>query len=151
MWRTKYVAVIDYIMKRVIIMDTATLLRRFYDALSCGDIDAATACLSPDARIWHNHDCKTWTVKEAIPTWNELVEQTYERGIADIRVMSSENGCVQQHVFYMRTADGAGTGLPCCIVAQSDNGKLTRLDEYLDMKAAFPIVAGERIVTPGYE
>jgi ketosteroid isomerase-like protein len=131
-------------------MNAGELVDRFYDALVRGSSDDAVACLSSDARIWHSSDCHASTVAEALPGWQKMFEMTSERGIADVRRHeTAANVCVQQHVFYTRSEDGTGSGLPCCIIVWADAGKITRIDEYLDLNSVFALPADGPITSPG--
>ena len=81
--------------------------------------------------------------------WQKLFEGTAERGIADVR--RHEIGpevCVQQHVFFTRSADGQGSGLPCCVVVHAEGGKISRIGEYLDMQSVFPLPDPGEVLTP---
>jgi len=50
----------------------------------------------------------------------------------DIRRSETADGFVQQHVLRLTRQDGTRVELPGCIIATCADGKITRIDEYLD-------------------
>jgi len=50
----------------------------------------------------------------------------------DVRRQRTEHGFVQQHVLRATTPSGAELSVPACIVVTIRDGKVTRLDEYID-------------------
>lgn len=50
----------------------------------------------------------------------------------DVRRHATPSGFVQQHVLRGTAPSGAPLEVPACIVCAVANGRITRLDEYLD-------------------
>jgi ketosteroid isomerase-like protein len=130
-------------------MHPVTALDRFYDALAAGDLDAARACFTPTAQIWHSFDAVAQDVDAAAIGWAALLEASIERGLHDIHRHLTADGLVQQHVFAMRTAAGQRIGWPVCLVVRIENDLITRLDEYIDRAGSFAPPDGP-ITTPGF-
>ena len=110
----------------------AALAGRFFDGIEAGDVDTVAACYAPDAVIWHNTDGLEQGPAENARTLRGLVRHFSNRVYDQRRLAAFPGGFVQQHVLRAVWADGAAVELPCCIVCQVANGRITRLDEYFD-------------------
>ncbi len=111
------------------------LAKRFFDAVEAGDIDAVRAIYAPDAVIWHNTDGVEQTPDQNLETLRGFVRLIEERRYLDRRVQVSGAGFTQQHVLHGVRRDGTQVSLPCCIVCEVKDGRITRLDEYFDSAA----------------
>jgi ketosteroid isomerase-like protein len=109
-----------------------TLAREFFDAVERGDIDKVFATYAADAVIWHNTDAATQTAEENVAGLRGFVQRIPERRYTERRVNVFPGGFVQQHVLKGVRKDGVAVELPCCIVCQVRDGKISRLDEYFD-------------------
>lgn len=108
------------------------LADRFFAAIEAGDIEAVSDCYADDAVIWHNDD-KLETDKAAnLKVLSRFISFAPKRTYADRRVIVFDRGFVQQHVLIAERADGGRVELPACLVCQVADGRITRLDEYLD-------------------
>ncbi|MFD1191589.1 nuclear transport factor 2 family protein [Phenylobacterium conjunctum] len=108
------------------------LADRFFSAIEAGDIAAVGDCYADDVVIWHNDD-KLETDKAAnLKVLGGFIRIAPKRSYSDRRMILMENGFVQQHVLIAERADGRRLELPACLVIQVANGRITRLDEYLD-------------------
>ena len=110
----------------------AALAGRFFDGIEAGDVDTVAACYAPDAVIWHNTDGLEQNPAENARTLRGLVRYFSDRLYDQRRLAAFPGGFVQQHVLRAVRADGVAVELPCCIVCQVANGRITRLDEYFD-------------------
>jgi ketosteroid isomerase-like protein len=108
------------------------LAKGFFDAVEQGDIDKVRASYSDDAVIWHNTDGASQTADENVAGLRGFVERIPKRAYTERRVSVFPTGFVQQHVLKGVRKDGVDVELPCCIVCQVKDGKITRLDEYFD-------------------
>jgi ketosteroid isomerase-like protein len=110
------------------------LLDRIIAAAQAGDASDLFEIYAEDAVIWHNHDNAEQTVAqnakllEAMPRW------VANREYADRSFHVFEGGVVQQHVLRgTRISTGEAVELHACVVVQvNDEGRITRLDEYID-------------------
>lgn len=108
------------------------LADRFFAAIEAGDIAAVSDCYAEDAVIWHNDD-KLETDKAAnLKVLSRFIRFAPKRTYANRRVIVFETGFVQQHVLIAERADGKRLELPACLICQVAEGRITRLDEYLD-------------------
>ena len=106
---------------------------RFFKAIEQADIETVRDCYARDAVIWHNIDGKEKSCDENIVALKSMVARISDRRYEQRRLHVFESGFVQQHVLRgTRTLDGQAVELIACIVCEVIDGKITRLDEYLD-------------------
>ncbi len=111
--------------------------RALVAAVEVGDIDAVSALYTDDVAVWHNHDNKTQTKAESLAMMTGFVNNIHNRKYIDIRVQATESGFVQQHTLTGSLASGSVMSIPCCLIVTVVDGRISRLDEYLD-PAAIP-------------
>jgi ketosteroid isomerase-like protein len=107
-----------------------------FKAIEAGDIDAVRDVYAPDAVIWHNFDQVEQSVDDNLQVLGWMVHTFAERSYDEVVRHEWDEGFVQQHVLRLTKHDGTKVALPCCIVAKVANGKITRIDEYLDSAQA---------------
>lgn len=129
-------------------MTEAHVIDRFFAALASGDLAGAGDCLAHDARVWHGFDGIAQDRASILAAFGELIAQFPERGIADVRRQPTPSGYVQQHLFVVRSQSGQRIAWPVCVVVQVVDGRITRLDEYIDRAGSFDPGEGA-LVTPG--
>ena len=122
------------------------VIERAFTALAAGDLEAARACFT---LVWHGFDGVARDVDETMKDWTGLVAAFEERFITDIRRQPTPDGFVQQHLFVMRPNGGQRRAWPVCIVVKIADGRIARLDEYIDRAGSFA-PAGDPLVTPGF-
>ena len=108
------------------------LAERFMTAIQAGDVEGVRGCYASDARIWHNNDGLEQTVDQNLKVLSWIARKLPER---HYRVLSREalkDGFLQQHVLEATLPDGTAWAMPACVVVRMKDGKVTRLDEYLD-------------------
>ncbi|GAA1747915.1 nuclear transport factor 2 family protein [Aeromicrobium alkaliterrae] len=114
------------------------LLDRIIAAAQAGDASDLYDIYAEDAVIWHNHDNAEQTVAENARLLEKMPEWVRDRSYDDRRIQLFDGGVVQQHVLrgvHIRT--GEPVELHACVVVQvDDQGRISRLDEYLDSKQA---------------
>ena len=114
-----------------------------FAAIERGDVDAVRAIYAPDAVIWHNNDGVEQTVDQNLRTLQWVCDNLRDRAYEDVRRVDHAGGFVQQHVLRFTRPDGVRGEIPACIVATTgDDGRITRLDEYLDSAHIARITGG---------
>lgn len=108
------------------------LADRFFGAIEAGDIDGVSACYAKDAVIWHNDDKLETTPAQNLDVLKQFIANVPKRVYANRRFFPVEGGFIQQHDTELHLADGRVLSLPVCIVFKVVDGKIKRLDEYLD-------------------
>ena len=110
----------------------------FVMSIQRGDTAAVRACYAPHAKIWHNTDHIEQTVDKNI----ELVKWLH-RTLTNVRYriltrVALPNGFLQTHVLEGTRKDGSAFNLDACVIITMKDGKITRLDEYLDSAQTLP-------------
>lgn len=113
---------------------------RFFAAIPKGDLEAVRAIYAPDAVIWHCFDQKAQSVDENLGVLAWVVKNVSGLRYEDVRRFPTPNGFVQQHVLRGRSPKGVAIEVPACIVCAVANGRITRLDEYLDSAQVAPLL-----------
>ena len=108
------------------------LCDQLFSAIMRADIETVRGIYAPDAVIWHNNDGI-----EEDPDRNLRVLSWVARNIKDLRYEEirrheTPTGFVQQHVLRGIAPNGTALEIPACIVCEVKDGRITRLDEYLD-------------------
>jgi len=109
-------------------MQTADKLFR---AIENGDVDAIRNIYTPATKIWHNNDGIEQTVEQNLATLKWVIANIEGIKYTEVRRQPTPTGFVQQHVLRGRFGD-KDVALPACIICTVENGRITRLDEYLD-------------------
>jgi ketosteroid isomerase-like protein len=105
---------------------------RLFSAIEAGDIDAVRALYAPDVAVWHNHDGLVQSLDDNVRVLGWMTRHLPGARYTDVRRSLTESGFVQQHVLVATNRAGREVAVPACIVADVADGRITRLDEYLD-------------------
>lgn len=119
-----------------------SLCARFFDAVEAGDIDTVLDCYAADAVIWHNTDQLEIGPQENGQVLKGFVSRIADRVYEDRRVVLFPGGFMQQHVLRGTRRDGVRVTLPACVICQVEDGKIVRLDEYMDSAQVATFRAG---------
>jgi uncharacterized protein len=111
--------------------DALAIAERFFSAVERGDLEAVKAIYAPDAVIWHSHDLKEQGVDENLRVLNWMARNLTSRRYRVHRRVAISGGFLQQHTLEAMTAGGPFS-MPACIVVEVKNGRIARLEEYLD-------------------
>ncbi|WP_375291297.1 nuclear transport factor 2 family protein [Qipengyuania sp.] len=106
----------------------------FVDAVQRGDAEAMRACYAPDGVIWHNTNGEQ-SLDDNVKTLNWFVQTLPDRKYNVLRREVIPNGFVQQHILSATLPNGEAWQMDACVVVSLENGKIKRLDEYLDSAA----------------
>ena len=113
---------------------------RFFAAIQKRDLDGVRAIYAPDAVIWHNNDGASQSVAQNLVVLEWVVKNISGLRYEDVRRAPTPNGFVQQHVLRGTAPSGAAVEVAACIVCTVADGRITRLDEYLDSAAIAPLL-----------
>lgn len=122
--------------------DHLDLARRFIGAIEAGDIDAVRACYAPDAKVWHNNDGVEQSVDENIRVLKWVIRTLPDRRYRILRLEALPDGFLQQHVLEATLPNGKPWSTDACLVVRAKDGRITRLDEYLDSARSAELIAG---------
>lgn len=110
-------------------------------AIERGDIDGVRALYAPDAAVWHNNDGITQSVDDNLRVLAWMLKHLPGSRYTQIRRSVTESGFVQQHVLVATNRAGQAVSMPACIVADVVDGRITRLNEYLDSEHVAQLMA----------
>ena len=111
------------------VMATAAAL---FDAIERKDVDAVARLYADDVAVWHNFD-KAANLAVLAGLCKHVPAIRYE--IVERHALGGGR-IVQRHVLRARTAGGAEITIPACIFVSVADGRITRVDEYLDTAQA---------------
>lgn len=103
-----------------------------FAAVAAGDVAAARALYASDAVVWHNFDGVEQTLEENAETLAWMKRALPDFCYTEARLMVTPEGFVEQHVIRATNRRGEQVAVPACIVATVADGKVTRIDEYVD-------------------
>ncbi len=107
------------------------LAHRFVTAVAAGDTATVEAIYANDATIWHNFDKVDQTRAENLATLAGMHRMLTNIRYDDIRRTVVDDGFYQQHVL-RGTGKNGELDLPAILRVYVSNGRITRLEEYLD-------------------
>lgn len=113
-------------------VDHVDFAQRFVAAIQAGDAEAVRAFYAPDAKIWHNIDNIEQTVDQNLKSLAWFVRTLPDRTYRVQRIAALPDGFLQQHVLEATLPNGERWAMDACVVVRVENGRITRLDEYLD-------------------
>lgn len=108
------------------------VVSRFFAALEAGDIETLRAIYAPDAVIWHNDDLLEQPVEDNLKVLQGLHRAVSGLRYDVIRRAPVQDGVLQQHVLRGALPDGREVALHAAMYLQVRDGRITRIEEYLD-------------------
>ena len=121
--------------------DVHELAERFFAAIEAGDIAAVRDIYAPDAEIWHNTDGLVQSPDDNARTLGWIAANLRDVSYTKVKRSATDDGFVQQHVLVATNRAGVRIEVPACIVTTVRDGRITRLDEYLDSASVAAIMA----------
>lgn len=112
--------------------DAHAIGERLFAAIEAGDIEAVRALYSPDVTVWHNHDGLAQSIDDNLRVLGWMAKHLPGARYTHVRRSATDTGFVQQHILVATNRNGREVAVPACIVADVNDGRITRLDEYLD-------------------
>lgn len=107
---------------------------RFFAAIDAGDVSAIYDTYAPDAVIWHNFDDVEQTRDENVRMLGWSVKHLGNMRYTDVRRTATDTGFAQQHVLRAINPKGVEIEVPAALFVSVRDGRITRLDEYLDSR-----------------
>ena len=108
------------------------LCNRYFDAVERRDVDAVADMYAPDFKFWVNLTGAESDREANLERLREGYALLRRRTYDDRRVDTFETGFVARYSVNVVQHSGRRTSLWACIVAQCRDGRITRIDEYLD-------------------
>ena len=122
---------------------------RFFAAIEAGDIDAVREIYAPDALIWHNDDLIEQPVEENLKVLAGLHRAVSGLRYEVIRRAPTQDGVIQQHVLRGTLPSGPELALHAAMYLQVKDGRVTRIEEYLDSAKRSSVRAAREALSSG--
>lgn len=113
-------------------MDALEVAETLFSAIEAGDVAAVRNLYAPDIVVWHNHDQVEQSARVNLRVLEWLVGNVQNIRYDEIRRERTDSGFVQQHVLCGTTRGGKPVSIPACMIVTVKDGRITRIDEYLD-------------------
>lgn len=111
-------------------VDTAAAL---FAAIESGQPASVAALYADDVAVWHNFSNRTQDKTENLRTLEGLIGSAaairYE--VIERRLLDPDR-VLQRHNLVVTTRNGATFVIPACIFVTVQDGRIVRIDEYLD-------------------
>ena len=105
---------------------------RLFAAIQAGDVEGVRAVYAPDIEVWHNFDKLNQTADENLRVLAWMVRKVKDRRYEDVRRHETPDGFAQQHVLRGIAPNGEVLDMPAAVFCTVKDGRITRLEEYLD-------------------
>jgi len=112
--------------------DYLDFAEKFVNAIEKGDVATVRASYWPDAKIWHNTDNVEQTIDQNVAILEWFIRTLPDRHYRIVRREALADGFLQQHVLEATLPNGEKWSMDACCVIRMKDGKITRLDEYID-------------------
>ena len=121
--------------------DFTRIANELKQAATDGDLDALRGLYATDAVIWHNVDDTEKTVDESLQFLAGLRGVTTRTWYDRQKLTLTEQGFVLEHYTGAELTTGEEMLIPSCLVVTVTDGKIARLNEYIETSAAAPAFA----------
>lgn len=109
-------------------------------AVTSGDVERAGELYADDAVLWQNTSGKTVDKARALRTIAWLFDAIQDLRYEDVRITETPTGFVQQHRLCGQSAAGGPLNVPAVMIATIQNGRIVRIDEYMDSAHLAPLM-----------
>ena len=120
------------------------VLDRLFDAVSTADVEGVRATYHDDVAVWHANSNSAQDMEENLGALSWMGANLTGIRYDDIRRVPMDDGKVfQRHVLRATTPSGTKMEAHACFVFTfAHDGRLLRLEEYLDSGQVAPIMEG---------
>lgn len=106
--------------------------QHLFEQIEAKRVDGVSALYADDILVWHNFSNATQTKAENLKVLDGLTKNvTQIRYDVTERVLLGDR-VMQRHLLRCRIGTGEEFVIPACIFVTAHDGKITRIDEYLD-------------------
>jgi len=120
--------------------DNVAVAHQLMSFLLAGDAAGVTSLYDDNFSAWRNFDNRVLTRKQALKIVQILAENLRDLRYDDVRITPTATGFVQQHVMRCTAPNGAPVEAHVCMIATLRDGKLLRVDEYMDRAQMGPLM-----------
>jgi ketosteroid isomerase-like protein len=108
------------------------LCHTLFDAVEAGDLDTVASCYAPDMAFWCNLTGTEQSREQNLETLRDGAAILRRRTYDDRMISTFDDGFVAQYTVTAIAHDGSRRSLWACLVATVHDGRIVRMDEYLD-------------------
>jgi ketosteroid isomerase-like protein len=120
---------------------TLEIAKRLISAITAGDAAAVEALYHDDLVGWQNFSGRELNRRQMLKIIRVLTADVKDLRYDDIRVTPTSRGFVQQHVLRATAKDGRPVACAACLVVEIADGRIRRIDEYMDGAALAPLLS----------
>jgi uncharacterized protein len=117
------------------------LADRMFAAIEAGDVETVRGLYADDVTVWHNFDDADQDREQNLRTLGWMHAHVTGLRYADVRRIVLDHGFVQQHVLTATARNGVEMRIPAILHIYCADGRITRVEEYLDPAQAAPMRA----------
>lgn len=125
-------------------MTNIELAERFINAIDSEDIDTMRDIYAPDATIWHDFDRIDQDPETNIQSLISLREAIPSVRWVTTRIEALAEGFLLTYDLTVTFPEKA-LAIPACVIATVINGKITRLEEWVNASPMFKYLTPEQI------
>ncbi len=113
--------------------EAVEVVRLYNEAWLNRDLVAMERYLADDLVLWHNHIRQEFDKPTMMKFVGDALHVLAKVEFRNPRRMGTERGCIQQHEIYCEMFDGGIVdNAPQAIVYSVANGRINRIEEYID-------------------
>jgi ketosteroid isomerase-like protein len=124
-----------------------SLAQTMMDAIRAGTPDAVP--LTDDAVMWHNYDPTEVPAAQAAANLAAIQAVLPDCRFEEVRAHGTGAVSVAQYVFTATLPDGSCLRAPGCFVVHERDGRIARIEEYMDSAQLAPIAAAIATLAEG--
>jgi ketosteroid isomerase-like protein len=121
--------------------DGLAAANRFFNGLLEGDLGALEEACAPGSVLWINLTEKERPLEESLPGFARLRARVPDLKMEMVRRRGTSKGFVEQHVLTGTMPTGDPLRVVGCFIGVVQDGRITRLEEYVDSAQAAPLSA----------
>jgi ketosteroid isomerase-like protein len=123
-------------------VDYKSIVREYTDASVANDPARIRALYTDDFKLWHNFTGIELDLERALEYFVTLRNTVKSADLEIIRLIETPHGAIRECLARGETADGRVYAVPyICHFQINEDGKIYRIDEYLDSAAFAPMYA----------
>ncbi len=108
------------------------ICHQFFDALESRDVDTIARLYAGDMEFWINITGEAKTKDKSLAATRDGYARHRRRTYCDRRVNTFDCGFIAQYSLNIVRHDGEKSAFWACIIAQCRDGKIARMEEYID-------------------
>jgi len=118
------------------------LADRLFACIEQGDLASLHHLYDRDIVLWTNFDNRESDFHRSMKVLDWMITNLSDRRYDVTRREVIADGFLQEHVLHGTAPNGTAIAMPACIIATVADGRITRINEYLDPAAMAPLLTG---------